>query len=50
MSDFLSKNNKIWIKKPHKFTKRFLINSDRHTDLDNFPDIREEVDISFIEK
>lgn len=49
-SGFLSKINKIWTKKPLKFTKHSLISSDRHTDLNNFPDIREEVEITFIEK
>lgn len=49
-TDFLREINEKWTKEPRKFTKQNLTSEDRNYDLDNFPDIKKEVDVSYIEE
>lgn len=49
-TDFLSIINQKWTKKPRKFENRDLTDIDRNWDLDNFPDIKYPVDVSYIER
>ena len=49
-TNFLEEVNEKWEKEPRKYTKQNLTSEDRNYDLDNFPDIRREVDISYIEE
>jgi len=47
---FLDEINSKWTGTPHKFTRKFLTTNDRHRDLDEFPDIKREIEANLIEK
>lgn len=49
-TDILEKINKEWSETPRKFTKEKLTQDDRNWDLDHFKDIKNPIDISFIER
>ncbi len=49
-TDFLEKINKTWSEEPRKFTKKNLTQDDRNWDLDHFNDIKDPIDVSFIER
>lgn len=48
-SNFLEKINNTWLEAPRKFIKEKLTQDDRNWDLDHFSDIKEPIDISFVE-
>ncbi|HDQ06660.1 MAG TPA: hypothetical protein ENN36_08080 [Candidatus Bathyarchaeota archaeon] len=47
---FLDEINTRWKGVPRKFTKTVLTTNDRHRDLDEFPDIKREIDANLIEQ
>lgn len=47
---FLDKINSRWKGAPRKFTKNALTTNDRHKDLDEFPDIKQEITAKLIEQ
>ena len=49
-TNFLEKINSEWTNKPKKFTKTNFTEADRNWDLDHFKDIKEVIDISYIEQ
>ncbi len=48
-TNFLERINRTWSEKPRKFTHQKLTQYDRNWDLDHFVDIKEPIDVSFIE-
>jgi hypothetical protein len=47
---FLDEINAKWKEIPYKFTRRVLTTNDRYRDLDEFPDIKREIDAKLIEQ
>jgi hypothetical protein len=47
---FLDEINDRWKGVPQKFTKKILTTKDRYQDLDEFPDIKREIDATLIEQ
>ncbi|MBD3214406.1 MAG: hypothetical protein GF311_17475 [Candidatus Lokiarchaeota archaeon] len=49
-TNFLEKINSKWVDIPRKFSQTELNEEDRYWDLDHFPDIKENIKVSYIEK
>lgn len=49
-TNFLEIINEKWTEIPRKFTKKNLTKPDREWDLDHFNDIKDNIDVSYIEK
>lgn len=47
---YLNEINAKWKAIPHKFTRKSLTTNDRHRDLDEFPDIKREIEADLIEQ
>lgn len=48
-TNFLDRINREWTNSPKKFTKNNLKQEDRHWDLDHFKDIKQDIEVSYIE-